>query len=79
MTTGDGQHATDRPSSTPPEAGSTIAIAMPATPTPSTTIPATSDAIDITALTVCRAILRSFAIRRPLRHPLLTISHLRLA
>ena len=55
MTTGDGQHATDRPSSTPPEAGSTIAIAMPATPTPSTAIPATSDAIDITALTVSRS------------------------
>jgi hypothetical protein len=79
MTTGEGQPAADRPSSTPPEAGSTIAIAMPATPKPSAAIPAASDAIDITALAVCRAILRSFAIRRPLQHPLLTISHLRLA
>jgi len=73
MTTGDGQPATDRPSSTPPEAGSTITIAMPATPKPSAAIPAVSDAIDITPLAVCRAIPHSFAIRRPLRHPLLTI------
>ena len=70
---------TDRPSTTPPEVRSRIAIEVPATPKPSAAIPAASDAIDITALTVCRAIPRSFAIRRPLRHRLLTISHLRLA